>query len=357
MLRARNHYFYFCVIIFMKVSPEEFLRLSQTTPVVDVRSPEEFSRGNIPGSVNLPLFDNVERHEIGLLYKQKSKEDAVERGLEVVAPKLADFVRKAKSLSADKHILVYCWRGGMRSQSFAWLMNTAGLKPLVLEGGYKKFRNYVLNFFSTPFNLLRLGGETGSGKTALLRKLAEKGEQVLDLEKLANHKGSAFGSIHESPQLPQQQFEHLVFKKINTFNSSGVIWVEDEAMAIGWNKIPIQLWKQMKAAPLIKLNIPFERRVCRLVADYSTTDTALLRAPLIKIGKKLGGQNLKAALEYLEQGRLKEVAEIALTYYDEAYRHDIKKHETKNIVTLDCGELSEDNILTELIKKSQNQNV
>jgi tRNA 2-selenouridine synthase len=336
-----------------KYTIEEFLLRAQKYPFVDVRSPAEYKRGHIPGAVSMPLFDDVERAEIGTLYKLKGKEQAVERGLQMVAPKLAEFVQGVKRFSIEKRILVYCWRGGMRSQSFAWLMNTAGLNAGVLDGGYKKFRNYVLNFFSQPLKLVRLGGETGSGKTSLLRKMAEQGEQVLDLEKIANHKGSAFGSINEMAQLPQQQFEHIVFRQLMLLNPEQIIWVEDEAMTIGWNKIPIQLWKQMKAAPLIKLNVPFEKRVSQLVADYSTTDKQLLRTPLIKIGSKLGGQHLKSALEFLELGRLDKVAEIALRYYDEAYHHDIKKHETKSIIEINCNQLSEGEIITQILCKAR----
>ena len=317
---------------------EEFIKLADQFPLVDVRSPAEYKKGHIPGAINIPLFDDVERTEIGKLYKIKGKEEAVERGLQLVAPKLAEFVQKTKTLSVEKKVLVYCWRGGMRSQSFSWLMNTAGLDSKILQGGYKSYRNFVLSFFSRPVNLVRLGGATGSGKTQLLQRLHQAGEQIIDLEKLARHKGSAFGSINEPRQLPQQQFEHLFFNTLSLVDPRRRCWVEDEAMAIGWNKIPLPFWQQMKRAPLVVINVPPESRIKRLVNDYSTTNPELLKKALVNITKKIGGQNLIAALDFLQRGQLDKVAEIALRYYDDAYHHDILKNKHQKITELNFGD-------------------
>jgi tRNA 2-selenouridine synthase len=313
----------------------EFLGLSEGFPLVDVRSPAEYEQGHIPSAQNLPLFDDHERSEIGTLYKLKGKEEAIERGLEIVSPKLAGFVKSVKQISPGKKVFVYCWRGGMRSGSFAWLMNTAGLDACVLEGGYKNFRGHVLSFFETKLDLVLIGGPTGSGKSAVLRELEKKGEQVLDLEKIAHHKGSAFGAINELPQLPQQQFEHQLYLALKKLDPQKKIWVEDEAIAIGRNKIPFPLWQQMKQAPILKIEVPFEIRVKRLVEDYKTADKELLKKPLLAIQKRLGGQNVQLALECLEKGDLDNVAAIALKYYDEAYRHDHVKREMKNIFMVD----------------------
>lgn len=319
---------------------DEFIDRSRGFPLVDVRSPAEFENGHIPGAVNIPIFDNHERAEIGTLYKLRGKDEAVERGLEIVSPKLAFFVKTVKAISLDRKAFVYCWRGGMRSASFAWLLNSAGLSASVLEGGYKRYRNHVLEYFETPLSLVLIGGPTGSGKSAILRELEARGEQILDLEKIARHKGSAFGSINELPQLPQQQFEHALFDAMQKLDAGRRVWVEDEAMAIGWNKIPLPLWKQMKSAPILKIEVPFDIRVGRLVEDYRTTDIELLRKPLLAIQKRLGGQNVNAALEHLEKGELDKVAAIALSYYDEAYHHDHVKREMKNIflVETDSGD-------------------
>ncbi len=317
-----------------KLHISDFIVQSTGFPLVDVRSPAEFILGHIPGAVSIPLFDNHERAEIGTLYKLRGKDEAVERGLEIVSPKLAGFVRSVKEISPGRKVFVYCWRGGMRSSSFAWLLNSAGLNAHVLEGGYKAFRNHVLEFFEQPFNLVLIGGPTGSGKSAVLRELELRGEQVLDLERIANHKGSAFGAINELPQLPQQQFEHALYLAATKLDTSRRIWLEDEAMTIGKNKIPLPLWKQMKTAPILKIDVPFEIRVLRLVEDYRTTDKELLRKPLLAIQKRLGGQNVKAALEFLDNDQLDKVAAIALKYYDEAYHHDHVKREFKGVIPI-----------------------
>ncbi|MBC7863988.1 MAG: tRNA 2-selenouridine(34) synthase MnmH [Bacteroidia bacterium] len=314
-----------------KIDIKSFLSESEGFPLIDVRSPAEFALGHIPDAQNIPLFDDHERAEIGTLYKMRGKEEAVERGLEIVSPKLALFVRAAKQISAEKKVFVYCWRGGMRSNSFAWLMNTAGLNSTVLEGGYKTFRNHVLSYFDNKFELVLIGGPTGSGKTAILKELEKKGEQILDLEKIARHKGSAFGSVNELPQLPQQQFEHGLFLELKKLDLTKTIWTEDEAFSIGRNKIPFALWKQMKQAPILKIEVPFQVRVNRLVEDYRTTDTELLKKPILAIQKRLGGLATKEALEFLEKGELDKVAALALVYYDEAYQHDHNKREMKNI--------------------------
>lgn len=339
-----------------RIPVEQFILESREQALVDVRSPGEFLLGHIPGAVNIPLFDDHERAEIGTLYKIKGKQEAVEKGMELVSPKLSGFIRQVKEISPEKKVFVYCWRGGMRSNSFGWLMNTTGLNATVLEGGYKKFRNHVLDFFYKKFDLILIGGPTGGGKSAVLRKLAEAGYQTIDLEKLARHKGSAFGSVNEEKQLPQQHFEHALFTALSRLDQNKPVWMEDEAMAIGWNKIPYPLWLQMKEAPILKLEVPFKIRVQRLVEDYRTTDIELLRKPLLAIGKKLGGQHLKAALEHLDKNELEEVAAIALQYYDEAYEHNHLKRTRQNIfiVETDSGDPS---INSEKILKVYRQQV
>jgi tRNA 2-selenouridine synthase len=188
-----------------------------------------------------------------------------------------------------------------------------------------------LSFFDKELNLFIIGGSTGSGKSAILREMAKKGEQVIDLEALAHHKGSAFGSINEAPQHPQQLFEHHLFNAFQKLDLSKPIWLEDEAMSIGWNKIPFPLWKQMKQAPIFKINVPFDLRVQRLVADYSTTDHKLLHRALSAIKDKLGGQHFIDAEQKLTCGDLASVASISLRYYDEAYEFNHHKREMKNI--------------------------
>jgi tRNA 2-selenouridine synthase len=312
----------------------EYLDLSASQLVIDVRSPVEYDKGHIPGAVNIPLFEDVERAEIGTLYKLKGKEEAVMRGLEIVSPKLTHFIREAKQNTQSNNVYVYCFRGGMRSNSFGWLLNTAGLNARILNGGYKAYRNHVLKNFEREYKLILLGGPTGSGKTELLQEL-KKHMQVIDLEKLANHKGSAFGSIGQEAQLPQQLFENNLHIELEKQDTSKFILLEDESMSIGYNKIPYPFWLQMKRAPIIKINVPFELRVKRLVNDYGTAPVEQLKKSVKNISSQIGPDNAKKCLELLDHGGLAEVAAITLGYYDRAYEYNHFKRNYQNIISID----------------------
>lgn len=314
------------------LSAETFIREAKTGITVDVRSPAEFQKGHMPGAVNVPLFDDHERAEIGTLYKVKGKEEAVLRGIELVSPKLADFIKSVKEQAGNrKKVLVYCFRGGMRSSSFCWLMETAGLEVARLEGGYKAYRNLVLDSFKIPRPYLLLGGATGSSKTEVLNELKKLGTQVIDLEGLANHKGSAFGFIGMGKQPTQQQFENDLFFELAFTDPKKEIFLEDESFTIGSIRLPYDLWLQMKKSPIIKLEVPFILRVKKLVEGYGNTSIETLRKPLLAIQTRLGPQHCKTALEHLEKGELAEVAAITLKYYDEAYAHSHTKRSSNDI--------------------------
>jgi tRNA 2-selenouridine synthase len=320
------------------LSIEKFIREEFPGVVVDVRSPVEFLNGHIPGAINIPLFDDHERAEIGTLYKIKGKEEAVMRGIEIVSPKLAGFIRSVKEKNAEQaQILIYCFRGGMRSSSFCWLMDTAGVDAIKLDGGYKKYRNGALDLFTKPHKLCLIGGSTGSGKTEVLKKLRELNTQVTDLEGIANHKGSAFGFIGQKAQPSQQQFENDLYTEFLKFDHTSTIFLEDESFSIGGIKLPYPLWLQMKEAPIIKLLVPFDMRVKRLVAEYGQVPVETLKKPLLQIKLRLGPQYYKLALELLEKGQLDKVAEITLRYYDKAYEFSHEKRGFKNIHTLETN--------------------
>ncbi len=302
----------------------DFLNKSKNNLIIDVRAPMEFFKGHLPNAINIPLFEDSERAEIGTLYKQQGKDTAVHRGLEIVSPKMTSFVNQVKQLSSNKKVFVYCFRGGMRSNSFAWLMNTSGLEAVIMKGGYKAFRNYVLKYFEQEQNIILLGGKTGSGKTDILKHLNSSSYQTIDLEKIAHHKGSAFGTINEEKQNPQQVFEHELFHQLSKLDSNRVLILEDESQTIGYNKIPIGLWQQMKQATIIKLEIPFELRVQKLVEDYTTVDIEALKSCVIKIAQQLGSLNTKLCLQYLDENNLHDVARLSLLYYDKAYEFSYK---------------------------------
>lgn len=312
----------------------DFIEKVDTMPVIDVRSPKEFAQGHIPTAVNIPIFSDEERAIVGTLYKQKGREEAILKGLEIVGTKLADFARTAKQLAKDKKLLVHCWRGGMRSGSMAWLFDTTGLQTFTLEKGYKNYRRYVLTFFEQKLNMLIIGGMTGSGKTDILKEIIKKGQKGIDLEGLAHHKGSAFGSIGQAEQPTTEQFENdlqFLLYQILRNSPSASVWLEDESSHIGKVYLPKPFWGQMQDNHLIYIQLPKNLRIERLVREYTNCDKTLLENAILKIRKRLGFDKAGEALKALEVGDFAKVADITLVYYDKAYTYDISRRKPSNI--------------------------
>jgi tRNA 2-selenouridine synthase len=297
---------------------KNFLIETAHRPVFDVRTPAEYTQGHIPGAINLPLFSNDERAVIGTIYKQQGRNKAVRAGLKFAGPKLPELVDKTDQ-EGSKQVLMYCWRGGMRSGSLAWLLETAGFEVSVLEGGYKSFRNLLKTIFS-EFHFIVISGNTGSGKTDLLHEIRRGGAQVLDLEALACHKGSAFGSIGEAEQPVTEQFQNDILITMTSFDPGKPVFIEDESLSIGRVVMPDELYAVKNAAPFIEVLTGREERIARLVHIYGNADHNRLEEGIKRVEKKLGGLNTKKALEALEDGDLAEVASLLLTYYDKAYR-------------------------------------
>lgn len=294
--------------------------LGHELPIIDVRSPGEFDRGHVPGAHNMPLFTDEERAVVGTLYKRTGRDAAVLEGLRIVGPRLASLVEQARALAPDGNVRVHCWRGGERSGSVAWLLDRAGFtQVLTLQRGYKGFRNHVLASFSGPQRLLVLGGYTGSGKTVALHHLRALGEQTIDLEALAHHKGSAFGAIGEAPQPTTEQFENELWHALRTLDPTRPYWVEDESLMIGRVKLPDPFFARMRSSFLFFAEIPMEERADHLVRIYGAYPKEALAEAIVRIGKRLGPQHCKAALEALAMDDLHTVALIALRYYDKTY--------------------------------------
>lgn len=313
------------------IQPEELIFRSSILPFFDVRSPSEFEVGHVPGAFNLPLFSDEERAVVGTLYKQTGKDEAILKGLDYVGPKMTSLIKQGKKIAPGKEIMLYCWRGGFRSKSMAWLFETAGFKVYLLEGGYKAYRRYIRSKFDDDYKLLVLGGKTGSGKTYILKAIAEKGEQFLDIEGIANHKGSAFGDIGENTQPTNEQFENNLFHVWKDFNTEKQIWVEDESRGLGTVSIPEPLYDKIRSSNVIFIEKEKELRVNQLVADYGLSDKELLGAAIVRIKKRLGGLNVKLSIEALENNDLETVASILLQYYDKAYLKGLSFRNEKSI--------------------------
>ncbi|MEJ2003709.1 MAG: tRNA 2-selenouridine(34) synthase MnmH [Cyclobacteriaceae bacterium] len=339
-------------MIMQQADVYEYLKQREKLPLLDVRSPAEYAEGHIPGANNMPLFSNAERKQVGITYKHEGQRAAIKLGLKIVGPKMKDMVDFAETFDSEK-FAVHCWRGGMRSASVAWLLETAGFEVTVISGGYKSFRRALTEYFTNPLPLMVLGGKTGSGKTGILHDMSESGEQVIDLEGLARHRGSAFGSFGLPPQPSTEQFQNELFIKFQEFDQDRTIWVEDESSNIGKVGLPEGLWRQMSRAPMIMLDIPLEERVNRLVREYGEVPREQLELGIRKISKKLGGLNLKKAIESLDKGRLDEVAEILLGYYDKSYGFLEQKRNQKVIATIK-PDTSEPDRIAETIIQSVN---
>jgi len=326
----------------IKISPEEFIHKQSFAPVLDVRSPSEYSHAHIPGAFSLPLFTDPERALVGTSYKQQSRESAIKIGLDYFGLKMSrmveeteDIIRKysntKETTAGKKTVLVHCWRGGMRSAGVAWLLDLYGFEVYTLEGGYKYFRRWVLNQFEKEFPVRLLGGYTGSGKTDVLAALEKKGELVLDLEKLAKHKGSAFGNLGMPVQPTQEQFENqlavTLYGLMQKSLSQKEIWVEDESQRIGDINIPIVFWNNMRKRNIFFLDIPFEERLKYLVAQYGKHEKERLVNAIIRIKKRLGGLETKEAVNALIEERIADCFRILLRYYDKWYLKGLNNRE------------------------------
>jgi tRNA 2-selenouridine synthase len=350
-----------------KITIEEFLSLAKQHPVLDVRSPGEYTHAHIPAAHSLPLFTDEERKQVGTAYKQQSREAAIKIGLDYFGVKMRKMVEQVEGISnlelgkkgavgttsqfripnssqspTDQPLLVHCWRGGMRSAAVAWLLDMYGFKVYQLAGGYKAYRTWVLSQFEKEYNFNIIGGYTGSGKTLVLHELKKQQKIIIDLEGLANHKGSAFGAIENMPQPGQEMFENMLGEKLHEANNEmqkvsgsnspfrglgGCIFLEDESQRIGNIQIPMPLWYTMRKAPVFFMDIPFEERLDYITGEYGKLKKKILSDAILRIQKRLGGLETKNALNFLEENNYKECFRILLSYYDKWYHKGLYNRE------------------------------
>jgi tRNA 2-selenouridine synthase len=398
-----------------KIEITEFLALSKKHLLIDVRSPSEYTHAHIPNAKNIALFNDEQRKIIGTAYKQENKQVAIKLGLDFFGPKMRKIVEEVEQMSVGNWqlaiasvqraggtgqmaegkwqvaggsgqfaesniqnepdcplppatcILIHCWRGGMRSQAVAWLLDLYGFNVYLLQGGYKAYRNWVLQQFEKEYNFKILGGYTGSGKTYLLEALQKNGETVIDLEGIASHKGSALGALGMGKQPTQEMFENKLAKELyeksfltNTLETNNTeesinnaqhssstpnnksicvepitncqlpteniqpstancIWLEDESQRIGLVQLPIMLWNKMRSSKVFFIDIPFEERLEFLTKEYGLHKKEDLVNAIMRIQKRLGGLETKNAINFLLENNFKESFRILLNYYDKYY--------------------------------------
>jgi len=330
-----------------KIDILRFLKLAERFPVIDVRSPSEFEKGHIPGAFNIPLFGDREREAVGIEYKKGGRNKAIIKGLELTGSSMHLKLQEAHKIANEGKLLVHCWRGGMRSEAMSWLFSLGDLHTEILDGGYKSYRHYVRAGLAEKRKTIILGGMTGSSKTHILRHLKRTGNQVIDLEGLANHKGSAFGALGQEPQPSSEHFENLLFSEWNSLDFRNPVWLEDESKNIGSVYLPDAFYLNMQESPAIILLMDIKERMPRLIEEYSTYPPDLLKESILKIRKRLGGDNTKESINAIDNGDFAKAIEIALVYYDKAYQFSIARKHSAEIVYV---ETDTNNIETNAIR-------
>jgi tRNA 2-selenouridine synthase len=319
-----------------EITVEQFVALlakGDITPI-DVRSPGEFAEGTVPGSVNVPLFDNEERREIGIIYKQQSMEAAKERGLELVSAKLPALIRELQSLPGRK--AMFCWRGGMRSKSAAMLLSIVAGKVYRIKGGIRAYRRWVVDTLQTyewKTPLIVINGYTGTGKTRLLRSLHRKGYPVLDLEGIAAHRGSIFGGVGLEPH-NQRTFDALLVHELIRLKDSPFVLMEAESRRIGKAVLPDFLVEAKERAPQLFLELPTDVRVNNIMSDYEPQQFKSQCIEAFRhIEKKIHTPAARDIGQAMERDDFPEAVRLLLEhYYDPRYEHTITEYNAERTV-------------------------
>ena len=319
---------------------DNFWTLREQLPLVDARSEGEFAQSHIPGAINIPILNNAERIQVGTLYKQAGPEKATLKGFELVGPRFHLIQRETLRNFPNKKVMLYCWRGGMRSQILSWILTQVGFEVYRLAGGYKTYRTFTFNEVRKPYPLLVLGGKTGAAKTVLLQKLKERGEQVVDLEGLANHKGSSFGAIGLPGQPTVEQFENLLAEQLRKIQPDRAIWVENESRRIGRIILPDPFFLQMTQSPRIEIEKTDTERIAHIAREYAGLDQVELSDAVLRLQKRLGGDRTNQAVEAIQANQPEIWIPILLQYYDKTYSYDLARHEVSKTIHLNLEGLA-----------------
>ncbi|MEQ1667263.1 MAG: tRNA 2-selenouridine(34) synthase MnmH [Sulfuriferula sp.] len=317
-----------------KTEPVTVAQLSDFDEIIDVRSPAEFAEDHIPGAVNYPVLNNEERVIVGTLYKQVSDFEAKKVGAALISRNIAHHL-EAHFASKPKNWrpLIYCWRGGSRSGAMAHILNQVGWRAGKLDGGYKTYRrNVMTDLASLPATLqfIVVCGMTGSGKSRLLQALQQQGEQVLDLEHIARHRGSILGSIPDAPQPSQKMFDSQIWSQLRQFQPSRPVYIEAESKKVGKLRVPEQLVAAMwQSWQCLRLNISDELRVALLKADYEhyLSDPDSLKQKLTYLTQRYGHAQIQQWQDWIDAGLWDEfISDLLIRHYDPHYTKSIELH-------------------------------
>lgn len=296
--------------------------------MVDVRSEGEFKEARIPGALNIPLLNDEERARVGTRYKQVSPVSARRLGLEIVSPKLPEMVSTFDSLAPRKKVVLYCWRGGARSQFVSHMLDLMGFSVYRIEGGFKAYRRYVQNYLDSelPHRAVVIHGLTGVGKTIVLKKLQEKGMPVLDLEGIAVHRGSVYGKVGLPPSPSQKNFEGIIFRELKNAEKFGVFLVECESRRLGRLLVPAAVLNTMKRGYRVLLYAPLEVRIKRSIQEYFDGREREVIPQLLEatgsLARYLGHKKVEMLKGLITGGKVEEAVEFLLvSYYDPLYRY------------------------------------
>jgi tRNA 2-selenouridine synthase len=330
--------------------------------IIDVRSPLEFAEDHIVGAINCPVLSDLERQKVGTIYKKESSFKAKIIGSSLTAKNIAfhienNFMEKKGSWQP----LIYCWRGGQRSKAFSIVLSEVGWRTNQLKGGYKEYRNQVINFLDNigpKLKITLISGKTGSAKTKILKSIENEGGQILDLEGLANHKGSLLGKIPDLIQPSQKFFESLIFNKIQKLNLKDKIYIEAESSKIGNIHIPKSIWKKMIKSPRIEISANLELRAKFLVSDYDymCNDPTLIN-PIIKgLKNRLSKKLFDEWTNLIDRKKWFDLTKSFLeNHYDPSYSSNTIKNDRKVIKKITATSLNNSDI-KDIAKKILNKN-
>jgi tRNA 2-selenouridine synthase len=265
------------------------------------------------------------------MYKTEGRIKSIQKGLQLIGPAMYLKLEEAHNLAKENKLLVHCWRGGMRSEAMAWLFSLGDIETQVLDGGYKSYRHHVLEKLSEKRKYIVLGGLTGSGKTEVLNHMKCAGHQVIDLESIACHKGSSFGSLGQPDQPTTEHFANLLFNELGKTDKNKIVWLEDESKNIGTVFMPEQFYFNLRESPVIALIMDVKTRMPRLIKEYSAYPKEKLISSIERIAKRLGGDNTKEAIKEVEESNFSRAIEITLNYYDKTYLFGLKRRKENMI--------------------------